>query len=265
MKFREFTLDENCLQVKEDRHSVSRVSVDHFPVHDTLIKFIASPEPRQNESDKKRRMRSLITTEINNLQKKQVITIEQKRKLDKFKDALKTGQSEGRVDSKGTMTTLGDKISKRHIAGSVRAYYTRTATSGSLINTVRTRSVKCGPDLDARDKNDDKPIIYVTQPHLSQLRKKQHQSNATLKGKKLIGGHPVEKSTCHAADVKQFTRITDLLRMKERKQSGRHVVSEQRPSLVESAAHKKSSRDRNRSLTQKTLIKTPETSSFQNE
>lgn len=149
----------------------------------------------------------------------------------------------GKLNNKQSGAIPNGNITKQNIAGSVRAYYTRTATSSnSLINTVRTQTVKCGPDIDIKNRNDDQPIIYVTQPHIRHINKKPRQAESSLKGKKLIGGKTVEKVPRHPADAKQFTRITDLLRIKERKQSGRQVVTGLRSTAAGSKTPNKLSR-----------------------
>ena len=234
--FREVKLKENCLQVREEAIGLQHTSGSIFELGDTQGLIDAK---ERYELEKNKRMKSLIVAEINSLQRKQIITIEQKRKLDKFKEAL-SAMSSGPLDSKANLPPSGS-ATKRFIAGSVRAYYNRT-TNGRLIDNLRTDSIKCAPDLDfdSNIKSDDKPIILVSQPHLRHLANKPQKPEPPLLGKKLIGGRVVERSAKHPADAKQFTRITDLLRIKERQQSGRcSLTGSARSSPIGSATRKR--------------------------
>ena len=250
---REMKLNENCLQVKEEKKNIhaagSILDYDEASKHFVIPGTESIDDVRARyELDKNKRMRNLIVSEINNIQRKQVISVEQKRKLDRFKEAL-GAMSNGAVignmlngagEGRAALPPSGS-ATKRFIAGSVRAYYTRT-TTGRLIENFRTDMVRCEKDQDPNSKSDDKPIIVVSQPHLRHLGDKPKKPEPPILGKKLIGGRAPGRGTKHPADAKQFTRITDLLRIKERQQSGRRaLLTSGRSSSRDSASRKRKS------------------------
>ena len=242
-RLQELKLEENCLQVKPEISLRNRQITGPSHNYEERNGFMDSDNcddvRSRYETEKNSRMKSLLAAEIDSLQKKQIISVEQKRKLDKFKEALNT-MSSGTLEARPNLPPSGS-ATKRFIAGSVRAYYTRT-TNSRLIDHFRTDSIRCGPDTDLNTKSDDKPIILVSQPHLRHLADKPKKPEPPLLGKKLIGGRVVERSAKHPADAKQFTRITDLLRIKERQQSAhRGQPSSPRNSPIGSASRKRQS------------------------
>ena len=270
-RLRELKMEESCLHVQEDKKkrilspSLGRISNDCLPEGDSVKMFSGTGSGSVNELkwchevDKTKRMRGLITSEIDNLQKKPLMSVEQKKKLDKFKEALTSMSNLGKTNEKPLSLALppNGSATKRFIAGSVRAYYTRTTTNRNLIEKVHTDTVSCAVDL-PQDAQDDKPIIVVSQPHLRHVVEKPKKPDHLNRAKKLIGGRTIEKNPKHPADAKQFTRITDLLRIKERQQSARRgFAGSDRGTPIGSATSKnKSPISKRKSSSHKNKVKT---------
>ncbi|XP_076823721.1 uncharacterized protein LOC143469789 [Clavelina lepadiformis] len=172
----------------------------------------------RNGNFKNNRMKSLIAAEIYNLQQRKIITSEQRKKLHKFRLALSNmSYHPNKAVPTGQQC---NSATRRVIAGSIRAFYSKTTQEDHLAEQKRLESAKSRETISLQDAEDNQPIIVVSQPHLRQFGdESRNKLVSPLISRPLIGGKPVEKRSNHPADAKQFTRITDLLQVRKRQRS----------------------------------------------
>nr|XP_002124260.1 uncharacterized protein LOC100176366 [Ciona intestinalis] len=155
------------------------------------------------------RLKAQIAAEIHNLQQRRAMSNEQRQKLDNFRRAL----SNTTYHKKSTNSIAPpSEESSQNIASSIRALYARTTrtVSGSGRQAKQVNSTAF------ESLEDNQPIIFVKS---SVPPNNEANENIPTNQTNIIGGVEREKSpACGSTDKKQFNRISELLRIKKRKE-----------------------------------------------
>lgn len=179
--------------------------------------LIFKPNTRQSPvlSEKNKRLKSVIAAEIQNLQQRKAMTLEQRKKLDNFRRALSNTTYQS--------ATLNPTFNCPRISGSIRAFYSKTAEASAFSQSACQKERR--KVVIKTDPEDNQPIICVTQPRIRQQSEEPRSHFKISRGKTLIGGIDAAIKP-HNKDFQNFTKITDLLGSKTRKnRNARSILS----------------------------------------